>query len=73
MLLKFHTKFSDIYYHITRNQDSSVSIVTGYELDSWNSILSGGKRFFSTPQCPDRIWGPLSLLSNGYLGLFPQG
>jgi hypothetical protein len=26
---------------------------------------------FSSPQCPHRLWGPLSLLSNGHQRLFP--
>jgi hypothetical protein len=30
-----------------------------------------GKEFFSTPQHPDQLLGPPSLLSNGHLGLFP--
>jgi hypothetical protein len=30
-------------------------------------------RIFSSPCHPDRFWGPPSLLSNGYWGLFPQG
>jgi hypothetical protein len=29
-------------------------------------------RFFSSPLCPDRFWGPSSLLSKGYRGLFPR-
>jgi hypothetical protein len=32
-----------------------------------------GWGFFSSPPCPDRIWGVPSLLSNGYQGLFPWG
>jgi len=36
------------------------------------SNLSRGKRFFSSPKCPDWLWGPPSLLFNGHGGLFPQ-
>jgi hypothetical protein len=35
--------------------DISVGIAMGYELDGWASILGRGKRFFSTPQRPDRL------------------
>jgi hypothetical protein len=27
-----------------------------------------GKRFFSSPECPDQLWGLLSFLINGYYG-----
>jgi hypothetical protein len=31
-----------------------------------------GSRIFTSPYCSDRLWGTLSLLSNGYRGLFPR-
>jgi hypothetical protein len=54
------------------SQDSSVSIVAGYGLDDWGFIPAKGKRF-SVLQCPDQLWGSLSLLSSGYRGLVPWG
>jgi hypothetical protein len=32
-----------------------------------------GKRFFSSINCPDRLWGPRRLLFNGYLSYFFRG
>jgi hypothetical protein len=31
-----------------------------------------GKRFFSPPNLPDRLWGPPSLLFGGHRGSFPD-
>jgi hypothetical protein len=39
-----------------------VSVAMGYGLDCRGSIPGRGKRFFSILQCPDRLWGPPSLL-----------
>jgi len=47
---------------------SSVGIATGYELDSPGSNPGGGEIFTT---CPDRLWGPPSLLYNGYR-VFPE-
>jgi hypothetical protein len=43
-----------------------------YGLDNWGLIPGRGREFFSSPPHPDQLWGPLSHLSNGYWGLFPQ-
>jgi hypothetical protein len=36
-------------------------------------LMMAGARFFSSPQRPDQLWCPPTLLSNWYCGLFPQG
>jgi hypothetical protein len=36
------------------------------------SIPSKGKRSFSSPKCPDNLWGLLDLLCNGHSGSFLQ-
>jgi hypothetical protein len=48
---------------------SSVGIATGYGLDNLGSIPARSKRFFSTPHRIGRLWGPSSLLCNGYQGI----
>jgi hypothetical protein len=40
---------------------------------SGGSIPGRGWEFFSSPLCPDRFWGPPSLLSNGYQGALSLG
>ena len=50
-------------------QNSSVGIVTDYGLDSPGSNPGGG---WDYPHHPDRLWGPPSLLYNGYR-VFPRG
>jgi hypothetical protein len=37
----------------------------------WGSNPGRSKRFFSSPKCPDQLWGLPSLLFNGYWGSFP--
>jgi hypothetical protein len=50
--------------------DSSVGIATDYGLNRRGIAfrVSVKARFFSSPRCLDRLWGPL----NGYPGLFLQ-
>jgi hypothetical protein len=39
----------------------------------WSSSLCRSWEFFTSPPCPDLLWGPSSLLSDGYQGSFPGG
>jgi hypothetical protein len=55
------------------SQDISDDIGTGHGLDGQGSIPGRGKRCFWSSQCPHRIWGPNTLLSNGHLGFFCRG
>jgi hypothetical protein len=61
------------FLHINVSRDSSVGIATGYGLDVGGSIPGRGNRFFATPQIPDHIWSPPSLLSDGERSLFTRG
>jgi hypothetical protein len=64
-----------LYTFPLRSRDSVVSIATGYRLDDRGigvrvPVVS---RIFSSPQGPDRLWGPPSLLSSGYQRHFSRG
>jgi hypothetical protein len=58
--------------YMFRSCDSSVGTATGYGLHC-PGLTPSRARFVSSPQSPDRFWGPLSLLSNGQRGRFPWG
>jgi hypothetical protein len=60
-------------YRLYVHRPSSVAVVMSYSLDNRGSIPARRKRFFSTPQHPDRPWGPPSLLFIGTGGTFPRG
>jgi hypothetical protein len=52
---------------------SPVGILTGYGLECRGSILRRGKRFFSTPQRPNRLWSISSLLTQWIPGAVSLG
>jgi hypothetical protein len=61
-------------YDIVRvSRDSVVGIATGYRLD-YRGVgvpVLVGSRIFSSPSCPDWLWGPSSLVSKEYRGFLP--
>jgi hypothetical protein len=61
-----------LWFH-PRRHGISVVLATGYGLNDGGSISGRGEIFFSTPQLPDLLWGPPSLLSDGYRVIFPLG
>jgi hypothetical protein len=60
-------------FYYVRSRRSSGSIVSDYGLDDRGSIPDRGRGFFFKPLRPDRLWGPPSLLYNGFRGSFPRG
>jgi hypothetical protein len=68
-------KFFFSYVPMTRRRGGVVGIANDYGLDNRGVGVRVplGSRIFSSPYRPDRFWGPPSLLSNGYRGIFPRG
>jgi hypothetical protein len=69
-------KYTKSIPNIIWSRSSSVNIVSGYGLDHRAIEVRGpteARGFFLSPVCPDRLWGPPSLLSNGYRGPFLGG
>lgn len=52
--MNIHTETAYVLVTVLSNRDSSVNMVTGYELDDRDTIPGGGK-IFPPPQFPDRL------------------
>jgi hypothetical protein len=63
----------NIEFKIILPSGSSGSIVSDYGLDDRGSIPDIGRVFFFQTLCPDRHWGPPSLLYNRYQGVLSLG
>jgi hypothetical protein len=63
-----------VYIYISiYGHSHSVGITTGYAVQDREVGIRVPveARIFTSPCRPDRLWGPPSLLSNGYRGLLP--
>jgi hypothetical protein len=72
----FVSLFVGWFVYLFGSRGSSGSIVSDYGLDDRAIEVrspAGAEDFFFCPLCPDRLWGPPSLLYNGYRGSFPRG
>jgi hypothetical protein len=47
-----------------------VGVVFSYRLDSLGFESQQEQEIFTSPECPDQFWGPLSFLFDGYWVLF---
>ena len=50
--------------------DGSVGVVTSYRLDSLVFESQQWQQIFSSPDCPDWLWGPPCIILNEYWGSF---
>jgi hypothetical protein len=73
LIFKIIYDLTTLISQIIRSRSSAVPIATGYGLDDrgFGVRVPLGSRIFSSPCRLDRLWGPLSLLSNAYRGSFP--
>jgi hypothetical protein len=60
-----------LFSHALCSQTSSVGVVT--ERLRGRGFIPRKVKMFPFPNCPDQIWGPLSLLFNIHLVLFSLG
>jgi hypothetical protein len=71
-VISISTRYLEIHARALRNADISITIATGYGLEDLVSISSSA-RFLSSSQRQIQLQGPVSVLTNGYRGLFRRG
>jgi hypothetical protein len=52
-----YTKPAPVIMYVQNTWDTSVSKTVGHGLDDQSAVLSRGKGFFSSSQCPGQLWG----------------
>jgi hypothetical protein len=77
VFLKIYVFIYCFWYSVTQMWAgvAQVSVVSGYGLDDPAIEVRSpaeAKGFFLQPLCPDRLWGPPSLLSSGYWWSLPR-
>jgi hypothetical protein len=65
---KANLKWKILMIRMGRGSSIGIKIAMDARSGFGSSIPDEGWKFFSSPPCPDRLWGPSSLLSNGYGG-----
>jgi hypothetical protein len=58
------------YLELYRSRDIAIGVATGYDLDQRGVgvRVPVWSRIFCSPRRPDRLWGPLNHVCNGYKG-----
>jgi hypothetical protein len=68
----YHPLFAGLDGVVVKETDSVVDLATSYGLDGLGVRILEGEEIFFVLNCPERLWGTLSLIFNGYQVSFPR-
>jgi hypothetical protein len=68
IVLRHRETLSSFIIFLSKKPEWINQCSNGLWLHGRGSIPGRLKIFFSSPQCPDRLWGPSNLILNGYRG-----